>query len=77
MGTHSSIGLLVSGTADHTIEFIELYQRYIQETKMNDSVVPIDQAKQAIKNAERSQPTPKNEHHENSGTPRAISSEGD
>lgn len=56
----------VSGTADHTIEFIELYQRYIQETKVNGSVVPIDQVKKTIKTEEHPQTTPS-----------AISSEGD
>jgi hypothetical protein len=73
----AELAFYVSGTAKHLIEFIELYQQHIQETQMNGSAVPIDQAKQAIKNAELSQPTPKNEHHEKSGNPPAISSEGD
>jgi hypothetical protein len=66
----------VSGTADHVIQFLDHYRDYFQ-TKIDGFVVPIDQAKETIKNAERSQPTQKNEHHEKSGNPSAISSEGD
>jgi hypothetical protein len=69
----SQITYHVSGTADHTLQFLEHYRSYFQ-TKINGSVVPIDQAKETIKNAE---PTPKNEQSEKSGNLPAFSSEGD
>jgi hypothetical protein len=72
----AQIAYYVAGTADHTVQFLEHYRSYFQ-TKINGSVVPIDQAKETIKNAEHPQLTPKNEHHEKSGDPPAISSEGD
>ena len=72
----AELAFYVSGTADHTIQFLEHYRSYFQ-TKINGSVVPIDQAKETIKNAERAQTTPQNEHPEKSTNPSAISSEGD
>jgi|SRR5271165_314112 len=71
----STIAYNVTGTADNILQFLEHYRSYFQ-TKVNGSVVPIDQAKETIKNAEP-QPTPKKEHLEKSGDPSAISSEGD
>jgi hypothetical protein len=70
------LAFYVSGTADQTIQFLDHYRSYFQ-TKVNGSVVPIDQAKETIKNAEQPQPTPKNEQPEKSGNPSATSSEGD
>jgi hypothetical protein len=65
------ISYYVSGTADHVIQFLEHYRGYF-ETKIDGLVVPIDQAKQTIQNAEHPQLTPKNEHHEKSGNPPAT-----
>lgn len=67
----SQITYHVSGTADHTIQFLEHYRSYFR-TKIDGFVVPMDKVKQTIKNA-----TPKNEHPEKSVNPSAILSEGD
>jgi hypothetical protein len=72
----STVSYNVTGTADNILKFLEDYRNYL-ETKKDGSVVPIDQAKETIKNAERSKPTPKNEHHEKSGSPSVITSKGD
>jgi hypothetical protein len=72
----STVAYNVSGTALNILEFLEHYREYF-ETRINGSVVPIDQAKETIKNAERSQPTANNEQSEKSGNPPAISSQGD
>ena len=66
----------VSGTADYIIQFLEHYKSYF-ETKIDGSVVPIDQAKKTIKNAEASQTTPKNEGREQNANPSKIPSQGD
>lgn len=72
----STITFNVTGTADNILQFLEHYRTYFH-TKVDGLVVPIDQAKQTIQNAEHPQPTPKNEHPEKSGNPSAILSEGD
>ena len=72
----STILYNVTGTAENILQFLEHYRSYFQ-TKVNGSVVPIDQAKETIKNAEQPQPTPRNEHPEKSTDPSAISSDGD
>jgi hypothetical protein len=41
------------GTADYTIQFLEQYQRYFRETKIDGLVVPFDQVKKAIQTEER------------------------
>ena len=48
----------VTGAAVYTVQLIEKQQPHIQETKINGSVVPIDEVKKTIKNEERPQTTP-------------------
>jgi hypothetical protein len=77
-----SIPYYVVWTGVGILTFIGLIQPHIQEIKeaATGLTVPFTQLMERVTNTqheEHAQPTPKSEHHEKSGSPPAISSDGD